>query len=104
MDIRIVKHININEGNRTEFLLVGFDYIDGNKIIAKLLCENFKMQTKEKFDGLFYSIVKVSSEDAEYNLIWHEDVGNYVVSKNQDEFSIIELEQRLDFVIKKLPH
>lgn len=35
-------------------------------------------------------------------MIWHEDVGNYIFSLNQDEISIIELEQRLDVIVKKL--
>lgn len=35
-------------------------------------------------------------------MIWHEDVGNYIFSLQQDETSINELEQRLDVIVGKL--
>ena len=35
-------------------------------------------------------------------MIWHEDVGNYIFSLQQDETSIKELEQRLEIIVSKL--
>ena len=36
MSVYVVKHINKSENNRVEYLLVNFDYFDGNDIISKL--------------------------------------------------------------------
>lgn len=42
MDIRIVKHVNKDEDNRVEYLLINFDYCDGNDLVAKFLNKNIK--------------------------------------------------------------
>lgn len=102
MSIRVVKHINKDKGNRVEYLFVDFDYFDGNDLIAKLFCERYQMVSDEKIDGIYYSIIKLHKESNEYDLIWHEDVGNYIFSLKQDETSLLELEQRLKFVVAKL--
>lgn len=57
------------------------------------------MLSDEKIDGIFYSIIKLHKNSEEYNLIWHEDVGNYMFSVKQDEDSILELEQRLKVIV-----
>lgn len=102
MSIQVVKHINKNENNRIEYLFVNFDYFDGNNLVAKLFGQEFQMLSDEKIDGIFYSIIKLHKDSTEYHLIWHEDVGNYIFSVNQDEISILELEQRLEVIINKL--
>lgn len=60
------------------------------------------MRLDEKIDGMFYSIIKLRKDSTEYDLIWHEDVGNYIFSLKQDRDSILELEQRLQVIISKL--
>ena len=102
MSIKIVKHINKDEGNRVEYLFVNFDYFDGNDLVAKLFCQEYQMSSDEKIDGIYYSIIKLYNSSAEYNLIWHEDVGNYIFSTKQDEASILQLEQKLEFIATKL--
>ena len=99
MVIRVVKHINRDENNKVEYLLVNFDYFDGNDVIAKLLEQEFQMTSDEKIDGMFYTLIKVHGQSTEYDLIWHEDVGNYIYSVKQDEKSILELERRLNIIV-----
>lgn len=102
MSIQVVKHINREESDRIEYLFVDFDFFDGNDLVAKLFCEEYQMLSDEKIDGMYYSIIKLHGDSTEYDLIWHEDVGNYIFSLKQDEASIIELERRLDFIVSKL--
>ncbi len=102
MSIHIIKHINKDENDRIEFLFVNFDYFDGNDLVARLFCKEYDMLSDEKIDGIFYSIIKLHKDSIEYNLLWHEDVGNYIFSLNQDDNSIVELEQRLEVIINKL--
>ena len=102
MSIQVVKHINKDENNRIEYLFVNFDFFDGNDLVAKILCEEYQMLSDEKIDGMYYSIIKLHKGSTEYDLIWHEDVGNCIFSLKQDETSTIELEQRLEFVVSKL--
>ena len=102
MSIRIVKHINEEQNNRVEFLLVNFDYFDGNDLIAKLFEKEYRMVADKKVEGIYYSIIKLHKDSAEYILMWHEDVGNYIFSFHQDEVSINLLEQRLGAVVGEL--
>lgn len=102
MNIQIIKHINIEEDNRIEFLLLNYDYIDGNDIILRFFEEEFEMEMSEKIEGIFSNITKVRNNADEYNLVWHEDVGNYVFSTKQDEKSITDLEKRLELIVDKL--
>ncbi len=102
MSINIKKHINKNEANRIEFLFVGFDYYDGNDLIAKLLCEDHGMLYDEKVDGIHYHIIKLHKNQTQYELVWHEDVGNYIFSMQQDNFTILDLERSLQAIVNKL--
>lgn len=102
MNIRLEKHVNKSRNNRTEYYFINFDYFDGNDLIAKIFCQKYQMISDEKIDGIYCTIVKLHKDSTEYNLIWHEDAGNFVYSSKQDEESITELEQRLNFVIDKL--
>ena len=97
--IQVIKHINKDENNRIEYLFRNFDYFDGIDLVAKLFGQEFQMLSDEKIDGMFYSIIKLYKDSTEYDLIWHEDVGNYIFSVKQDENSIIELEQRLEVIV-----
>jgi hypothetical protein len=102
MCIRIVRHINSDENDRVEFLFVNYDYFDGNELVAKLLFQEFGMLVDERIDGIFYSIIKLHKGSKEYNLIWHEDVGNYIFVTQKDEHSINELERWLEIIVSKL--
>ena len=102
MSIHVVKHINEDENSRVEYLFVNFDYFDGNDLVAKLFCQEYQMLSEEKIDGIHYSIIKLHKDFTEYDLIWHEDVGNYIFSLKQDETSLLKLEQRLEVIIRKL--
>ena len=93
MSIQAVKHVNKEESNRIEYLFVNFDFFDGNDLVAKIFCEEYQLVSDEKIDGM---------DSTEYDLIWHEDVGNYIFSLKQDEASTIELEHRLEFIVSKL--
>ena len=44
MSIQIVKHINKDENNRIEYLLVNFDFFAGNDLVAKIFCEEYQMK------------------------------------------------------------
>lgn len=102
MSVNIVKHINKDENGRIEFLFVNFDFFDGNDLVAELFCREYQMLSEEKIDGIFYNIIKLHKNTTEYDLYWHEDVGNYIFSITQDDHSIIELEQRLKVIVSKL--
>ncbi len=102
MCIQIVKHINKDANNRVEYLFVNFDYFDGNDLVAKLFSQEYHMSLIEKIDGIFYSIIRIEGNSTEYDLIWHEDAGNYIFSLRQDEKSLLELEKRLAVVVRKL--
>lgn len=102
MSIQAVKHVNKEESNRIEYLFVNFDFFDGNDLVAKIFCEEYQLVSDEKIDGMYYSMIKLHKDSTEYDLIWHEDVGNYIFSLKQDEASTIELGHRLEFIVSKL--
>lgn len=102
MRISYVKHINKDENDRIEFLLTNYDYYDGNDLIAQLFVQEYNMESSEKLDGFFYSLIKLYDDTNEYELIWHEDVGNYIFSTKQGNDSIDLLEKRLTNIINLL--
>ncbi|WP_336164520.1 hypothetical protein [Fusobacterium polymorphum] len=53
------KVINENKENRTEFLLINFDYEDGNDYLAKIFNKEFNMKVEEKKDYIWFSIIKL---------------------------------------------
>lgn len=81
---------------------MNFDFFNGNDLVAKFFCEEYQMLSDEKLDGIYYSIIKLYKDSTEYDLIWHEDVGNYIFCLKQDEASSVELENRLEFIVSKL--
>ena len=60
------------------------------------------MQAEDKLDGIWFSIIRLYSDNDIYELLWHEDIGNIVYSVKQDETSIAELEVRLKHVLNEL--
>ena len=96
------KVINENKENRTEFLLINFDYEDGNDYLAKIFNKEFNMKVEEKKDYIWFSIIKLCKKDTCYELLWHEDIGNIIYSLEQDEDTVNELELRLQKVLDVL--
>ena len=93
------KVINENKENRTEFLLINFDYEDGNDYLAKIFNKEFNMKVEEKKDYIWFSIIKLCEKNTCYELLWHEDIGNIIYSFEQDEDTVNELELRLQKVL-----
>ena len=96
------KVINENKENRTEFLLINFDYEDGNDYLAKIFNKEFNMKVEEKKDYIWFSIIKLCKKNTCYELLWHEDIGNIIYSLEQDEGTVNELELRLQKVLDVL--
>ena len=103
------KVINENKENRTEFLLINFDYEDGNDYLAKIFNKEFNMKVEEKKDYIWSSIIKLWQKNTCYKLLWHEDIGNIIYSLEQDEaipdvtieykdgtFKLIEVQSKTD--------
>ena len=93
------KVINENKENRTEFLLINFDYEDGNDYLAKIFNKEFNMRVEEKKDYIWFNIIKLCEKNTCYELLWHEDIGNIIYSLEQDEDTVNELELRLQKVL-----
>ena len=96
------KVINENKEKRTEFLLINFDYEDGNDYLAKIFNKEFNMKVEEKKDYIWFSIIKLCKKNTCYELLWHEDIGNIIYSLEQDEDIVNELELRLQKVLDVL--
>ena len=96
------KVINENKENRTEFLLINFDYEEGNDYLAKIFNKEFNMKVEEKKDYIWFSIIKLCKKNTCYELLWHEDIGNIIYSLDQDEDTVNELELRLQKVLDVL--
>ena len=93
------KVINENKEKRTEFLLINFDYEDGNDYLAKIFNKEFNMKVEEKKDYIWFSIIELCEKNTCYELLWHEDIGNIIYSLEQDEDIVNELELRLQKVL-----
>ncbi len=96
------KVINENKENRTEFLLINFDYKDGNDYLTKIFTKEFNMKVEEKKDYIWFSMIKLCKKNTCYELLWHEDIGNIIYSLEQDEDTVNELEIRLQKVLDVL--
>ena len=96
------KVINENKEKRTQFLLINFDYEDGNDYLAKIFNKEFNMKVEEKKDYIWFSIIKLCKKNTCYELLWHEDIGNIIYSLEQDKDTVNELELRLQKVLDVL--
>ena len=99
--IGYVKHVNEDKANRIEFLLTNFDYFDGIDYLAKLFCEKYQMRADKKVEGIFFDFITLHANDAEYILMWHEDIGILIYS-NHDNYNITQLETQLSAVIQEI--
>ena len=87
---------------RIEFLLIDYDYIDGNELIAELFKSEYGFETNESFDGIWFKIIRIAADDAVYELEWHEDTGNSIYCVTQSEEGNRLLESRLQRVLELL--
>lgn len=101
MEVTYTKHIN-TEKNRIEFLLINFDYIDGNGYLAKLFSEEYGFIVEEEIDGWWYRIIRMRLNSCVYELLWHEDTGNEIYCLNQTEEENQVLQQRLERILNIL--
>lgn len=101
IEISYTTHINENKGNRVEFWITNFDYIDGSDCIAKLFCKEYGMKMGDKLEGIYFSIIRIFSNTEIYEVLWDEDIGNSIYSVKEDEASITELEIRLNYILDK---
>lgn len=99
MEITYRQHINTDKDNRVEFLLVNYDYIDGNEYLAKLFEEEYGFVVDDKIDGWWYNIIRIHLRKTTYELVWHEDTGNEIYSLCQSKEEIQNLQKRLDKVL-----
>ena len=102
MNIVPIKHNAADKNHTAEFWLNDFDFIDGNKYVAEVLAQDYGMRVTEEIDGIWYTITRMRDGACEYNLVWHEDIGNYIYSTQQDEQTLQELETRVHAVAEKL--
>lgn len=102
MKVGFLKHINVSKAGRVEFWLTNFDYIDGNKYLAKMFCDEFEMSIKETIDGIYFNTITLNTHYGLYQLLWHEDIGNVVYSEKQDTDVINKLEEQLGQIVAKL--
>jgi len=99
MEVAYKKHINTEKENRVEFLLLNYDYVDGNDYLANLFLKEYGFAVDEKIDGWWYSIIRIHLGDVTYELMWHEDIGNEIYSLNQTEKENEELQQKLEKIL-----
>ena len=102
MRVTYKKIINENKNNRIEFGINNFDYEDGIDYLAKIFCEKYDMIAEEKIDYIYFSVIKLHEGDINYELLWHEDIGNIVYAIEQDENTQKTLEKRLMVVLDDL--
>ncbi len=107
MMVSFVK--SYNEGkSRVEFLLVNFDYYDGNEYLAQIFNEEYGFCVCDKYNGIWFEIIHICLGDCIYEMLWHEDVGNVIYSIEQSQNANDLLEERLskviDIVNKRIQH
>lgn len=99
MLIKTVSHINREENDRVEYLIVNFEYRDAIDFMASFFQKEFNLTQIEEIDGWWYRILKLRRDSDEYCLVWHEDVGSYMYSVKQDDASLREFEHMVNTVI-----
>lgn len=77
-------------------MIIQVIFINENNLITKLFYQEYQMLSDKKIDEIHYSIIKLHKDFTEYDLIWHEDVGNYIFSLKQDENSLLEFRDYQD--------
>lgn len=99
MEVTYRRWIHTDRDNRVEFLLINYDYIDGNDYLAKLFQEEYGFIVEDKVDGIWYTIHRIRRGSSIYELLWHEDTGNELYCVNQTEEEVEMLQQRLEKIL-----
>lgn len=99
MTVKLKKIFNKEHGGRVEFLLINYDYIDGNDHIAKLFVDEYGFSIEKRIDGWWYKIIRLRLGDCQYELLWHEDFGNMIYCLTQTASENDLLQQRLDKIL-----
>ena len=102
MNIVPYKYVNAHKDHAVEFWLTDYDFFDGNQYVAEVLAQDYGMRVTEEIDGIWYTITRMRDDACEYNVLWHEDIGNVVYTTQQDEQTLQELEARVHAVAEKL--
>lgn len=55
MQVTYKKHINVDNNNRVEFLLINWDYVDGGDYLAKIFARSLGCQQKKR--SIIYFLV-----------------------------------------------
>ena len=98
MNVKFKKFYDIKQ-NRIVFSFINYDYYDGNDYLAELFKERYNFVVKKKIDGWWYSIIHICNEHSEYELLWHEDIGNEIYSLIQTDKENEILENRLNNIV-----
>ena len=61
MKVIYKRYIDVEKDNRVGFLLVNYDYIDGNDYLARLFMKEYGFVIKNKIDGWWYNIIHISN-------------------------------------------
>ena len=99
MEVTYKKSINTKKDNRIEFLLINYDYIDGNEYLVELFFKEHGCIVEDKIDGLWYKIIRIRLSNSKYELLWHEETGNEIYCLNQTEEENKILQQRLEKIL-----
>lgn len=95
MDIKIIPFTN--EKGEIEYNLVGLDnWDDFDRIITYLITQE-ETTIIDVLDGIYSRIGHLQKSGTEFKLIFHEDVGNYFISLNQEaehNTKLFEIAQR----------
>lgn len=102
MEVTYEKYINVDKENRIEFWLFNWDYEDGSDYLARIFCKEFGMSAEEKVDYIYFSVIKLHLDTITYELLWHEDLGNIIYSREQEEKVVDTLERMLRVVLSIL--
>lgn len=55
------KYIDVEKDNRVGFLLVNYEYINGNDYLVRLFMKEYGFVIKNKIDGWWYIIIHISN-------------------------------------------
>ncbi len=101
MKVSYSKYYN-EDKNRLEFVLVNFQYCDGNDLVGQLFQKEFDFKTCYTFDGIWYRVIRICLDKCEYELLWHEDIGNCIYCQEQSTQASELLEERLKIVLEDI--
>ena len=85
--------------NRIEYLLINYEYYDGNELIVRILTEEFGFIVVSQLDGIWFKKIRIKKNESIYELLWHEDLGNSIYSLIQTDYENKLLETLMNKVI-----